>query len=168
MTTTLEKPPASARASLPGARMLRRALWLAVVASLSWFAYSRLLLASKGATAGGVDGSGNYLDAAGHITDSAPIATSAVMRANPAIGVLLSAIVVAAIIFVLRLARDEATAVRILGRATIVVAAVALCALVGGYAWFEATPLTAWTDSGIHFTGFPFATVSVTTEPIAR
>lgn len=166
MTTTLEKPAAPERGALPGARILHRVLWLLVVAVAGGFVYSHALLASDGGGLGGVDSDGHYLDAAGNPTTTAPEQITAVMHANPAIDVLLGVIVFTALILVLRIARDDGTATRILTVAMIVVATVAGCAIIAGYTWFLATPLDYWTAPGPHYTGFPFASVTVTTQPM--
>ena len=79
--------------TLPGARILRRVLWLLVVAVASGFVYSSVLLASHGGGLGGVDSDGNYLDAAGNPTTTAPEEINVVMHSNPAIDVLIARLV---------------------------------------------------------------------------
>jgi hypothetical protein len=165
MSITVEKQ-ATVREPLPGERILSRAFWLIVVAVASGFAYSTLLLGSHGGGRGGMDANGNYLDANGNPTTTPPVEMNAVLHANPAILVLLGVIVLGAIILVLRFARDEHTAVRIINLAMIVVAVVAVCCVVAGYVWFFATPLDHWTGNGLHYSGFPFASVNVTTQPM--
>lgn len=168
MTATLETPRTKVRAPLPGARMLRRALWLIVVTALSAFAYSSLLVASRGGGVGPqvwVDASGHHVDADGNPTDAAATTVNVVMHANPAMYVVLAALALGAIVLVLRRAVDEAGAVRILTWAMWIVPAVAVVAIVVGYVWFMRTPLDYWAQTGFHFAGFPFASVSVTTTP---
>ena len=168
MTVTTEKPLKRVREPFPGALMLRRVLWLLVVAAASGFAYSMFLLASKGGGFGGVDSDGSYIDADGNPTTAPPVQINVVAHASPAIPVLLGVIVLAGIILALRVSSDERPALRVLNVTMVVVAAVAVCSLAAGYAWFLATPLDYWTGSGTHFTGFPFAAVDVTTGPIPR
>ena len=141
MTVAAEKPEAQGRDSLPGGRILRQVLWLLVVTIGSGFTYSFFLLASKGAAFGGVDANGGYIDAHGNPTTTAPWQINAVAHASPAIPVLLGAIVLAAIVLVLRVARDEDAALRVLNLSMAVIAAIAACSLVVGYVWFFATPV---------------------------
>jgi len=115
---------------------------------------------------GGFDSDGNYVDAEGNTTTTPPLQINAIVHANPAIPVLIGIMVLAAIVLVLRVARDEVIALRILDVAMLAIAAVAMCSVVAGYAWFFATGLDYWTGSGIHYTGFPFASVNVTTQPM--
>lgn len=169
MTATFETPPATqTRLPLPGARMLRRALWLVVAAALSGFGYSSLVLASKGGGVGPevfTDASGNHVDADGHPTDATQSMVNVVMHASPAIYLLLALVVPGAVVIVLRWAPDEASALRVLTGAMFVVVGVALVSLVVAYLWFRAIPLDYWTQPGWHIAPFPFGLVEVTTQP---
>jgi hypothetical protein len=165
MTATLEKPAARTRMPLPGARLLRRAVWLFVVTAISALGYGNLVLASKGGGVGPevfVDANGNHLDADGNPTDATQTMLNVVMHASPAIYVLLAVIALGAIVVVLRWASDEASAVRILTRAMFIVPAVALVSLVVAYAWFRVIPLDYWVQPGWHVAPFPFGSVEVT------
>lgn len=168
MPAAVEKPSPLVRETSPGAWMLGRVFWLLLVAVVSGFAYSISLLGSHGGGRGGVDANGNYLDENGNRTTAPPLEVNAVLHANPAIPVLLAVIVLGAIILVLRVARDERSALRILNATMIVVPVVAVCSVVVGYVWFFAMPLDYWTGSGAHFLGFPFASVDITVQPMAN
>ena len=168
MTATLEAPVTPARAQLPGARMLRRTLWLIVVTALSAFTYGSLLVASKGGGVGPtvwVDANGNHVDADGRPTDATQTTVNVVLHANPAMYVPLALIALGAIMLVLRRAHDEETAIRILSWAMWIIPAVAVAAIVIGYVWFFHTPLDYWVQPGWRFATFPFGSVDVTTQP---
>ncbi|GAA4189739.1 hypothetical protein GCM10022288_18030 [Gryllotalpicola kribbensis] len=165
MTATLETPATTTRTPLPGARMLRRTVWLIVVAAVSAFGYGSLVLASKGGGVGPevfVDGNGNHVDANGNPTDATQTSVNVVMHASPVIYVLIAAIALGAIAVVLRRAPDEASVVRILTRAMFVAPAVALIAVIVAYAWFRAIPIDYWVQPGWHVAPFPFGSVEVT------
>ncbi|GAA4180587.1 hypothetical protein [Gryllotalpicola koreensis] len=151
MTATLEKAAARTRMPLPGARMLRRTLWLIVVTGLSMLAYGTVLVGSHGGGAG---------------DPANPSATvDAQLRPSFAMYAVLAVIALGAIVLVLRRAADEASAVRILTIAMIVVAALTVAAIIVGYVWFFAVPLDYWAQPGWHFAPFPFGSVHVTVTP---
>jgi hypothetical protein len=160
--SSVRTPPAPERRPLPGARIVRRVVWLLIVTVASGCLYSNLLTAGY---SGAVLPHQNVGPAG--TTQSGPMQVTAVMHASPAMNALLGIIVVAALIVVLRVAHDEQSAVTILNLTMITIVAVAVGALVAGYVWFYMTPLDHWAAVGPHFTGFPFVSVDVATELLA-
>jgi hypothetical protein len=155
--------PPTKTSQLPGARVLRRARRLMVIGVVTALAYTVLLLGSKGAAAGGVDGSGGFVDADGNPTTHTPTVVNATLHASPVMYFVFAAIVFFAIGRVLRRASDEAAAVRALDRAMLVLVGVAIVSLIAAYVWFFALPPSYWVHDGVVIQPFPFATVHATT-----
>ncbi|SFR71020.1 hypothetical protein SAMN05428970_1097 [Agromyces sp. CF514] len=132
MPETLERPPADALSTLPGAPIIRRIRRLLVVAGATGLIYGVLGTASKGGCPGGVTGDGGFLDANGDPTGVVPMCATLTLRPAPIVFLVIVAIVLIAISRVLRRAGSETAALR-----TLDLAAVAIVGLTA--AWWALT-----------------------------
>lgn len=87
------------------------------------------------------------------------------LHPSPFVFAALAFVVFVAIGRVLRRARTEADALRILDRAALVGTAIAGASLVIGVVWFGLIPLESWNGSATYVFPFPFASVEMSVTP---
>lgn len=159
--------PAVSGAGLAGHAVIARIRRLLSVALIAGVAYATFTVASHGGCAGGIDGSGGFVDAAGHPTDAAPMCVQLTLKPSPLMYIAIAAIVLLAIGRVLK-AAQESTAVRTLDRAAAGIGVLTVVAIVVSQVWFQQIPLHELTSgSWSVFSPFPFGFIDVTTEPMA-
>lgn len=151
---------------LPGAAVVARIRRLVVAALIAGVGYATFAAASRAYCPGGFSADGGFVDAAGDPTDVAPQCISVTLRPSPLVLIAIAVIVVWALHAVLRRAADEASALRILDRATLIVAIVAVASLVISQVWFALIPITEWFDTGVLVFPFPFGLVDMVVGPM--
>jgi hypothetical protein len=129
--------------------------------------YGTFVGGSRGGCAGGIDGSGGFLDATGRATDVAPLCWSAQMRPGPLVFLALGIVVVWALTRVTRRAANTEQARRILFRASLIALGIVLVAFAVAYAWFFLGPLGSWEGEGALWLPFGFASVDVDVQPMS-
>lgn len=166
MPDTLDRLPAAARSTLPGAAIIRRirrmllwALGMAVV-------YSIIGTASKGGCPGGFTGDGGYLDANGDPTDVASMCVNLTLRPSPIVFVAIAAIVIVAMTLVLRRADSESAALRTLDRAVIVIVAVTIGWAALTMVSFSAIPYDSWDGIEPFTIPFTFGDIDIDVSPM--
>lgn len=161
----LETPPATP--SVPGAEVLARVRRLLVVGLIAAFGYSMLVHAGKGYCPGGVNAGGSFIDAAGNVTDTAPICVSLTLHPSVLVYVAIAVVAFGALTLVLRRATDIPSAIRYLDRAAAVIAILTVASVVISQIWFAMIPITDWDGTGTFFYPFPFGSVEFETEPMS-
>lgn len=151
---------------LPGAAVIARIRRVMVVALIAAFVYATLSAGSTGSCAGGFDGSGGFIDAAGNPTTQAPMCISLALQPSPLIFLGIALIVFLAIGRVLKVA-DEPAAIRTLDRAAAGVAILVVCALAISQVWFGLISVTDLDPYSFQiFAPFPFGLIDVVTSPM--
>jgi len=138
-------PGAPARAKAPSVQLVARIRRMVAVAVIVAVLYTIFTAASKGACADG------------------QTCVNLTLRPGVFVYVFLVAAVLFALMRVERRATDLPAALRILDRATIVIACVAVGAIVYAQVWFALIPLGDGT--GPYFFPFPFGAVDLVTTP---
>ncbi|BDZ65410.1 hypothetical protein [Agromyces mangrovi Wang et al. 2018] len=156
MPDTLDRAPGAALSTLPGAAVLRRTRRLLITGLVTALAYSVLSSASKGYCA---DPAGPA-DNGGQATDAAVNCVTLSLQPSGIAYLAIAVIVLFAIGRVLRRATDEASAIRILDHAALVMIGVVA-------AWLIVTHVSFWTipfefDGGVPtLPGFTFGNIRV-------
>ncbi len=154
---------------LPGARIIRDIRHLVIAAAAAAALYSLLTVASRGGCFGGIDsGSGGFIGFDGHPTETEPLCYSLELGPSPFVLLALAVIVVSALTRVLRTARSEADARRILARATLAIVLVAIGSMAIAVAWLMLLPVEDWQGTGTLFFPFPLANIEIETWPISQ
>lgn len=153
-------------ASLPGADIIARIRRLLIVSLIAAVGYSMFATAGAGYCPGGVDADGNFIDAAGSATDTAPMCITLTLRPSALVLIAVAAIALGAITMVLRRATDVPSAIRFLDRAAAAIAAVTVVSVVISQVWFALIPITDWDGTGTFFYPFPFGSVDMQVEPM--
>jgi hypothetical protein len=139
-------------------------IWAIVAASL----YSVFAHAQRGGCLGGIDGAGGWVDAAGRATGVEPQCYELSLGPSPFVFFAIAVTVVFSLTRVMRRARTEHDAVRILSRGGVVVAAIALVSLAVGQTWFFLLPVEQFADgSGTLLFPFPFAAAELDLSPLS-
>ncbi len=156
---------AGAPVGVPVVARIRR---LVVVALISAFVYSALLSSSKGYCAGGFDGAGGFVDAAGRPTDTAPACLQLTLVPSPIVLAALVVLVVVALNRVISRALDAADAVRVLDRSAAAIAMIAVVSAIVSVVWFWAVPVESWSGpTGFSVLApFPFGGIDVDISPM--
>ncbi len=153
--------------SLPGVEVIARVRRLLLIGLAAAAGYSIFMTSNKGYCPGGVTADGSFTDAAGNVTDTAPLCVSLSLHPSPLVFIAIAAIAFAAITMVLRRAADIPSAIRYLDRAAAVIAILAVASVVISQIWFAMIPITDWDGTGTFFYPFPFGLVELTTEPMS-
>lgn len=127
MPATLDRPHAAPFSTLPGATIIRRIRRMIFVALGTGFVYSMVGTASKGGCQGGVT-DGGFVDGHGQPTDVAPTCVNLTLHPSPIVYTAIAVTVIVALTLVLRTGRTEASALKVIDRAVIVIIA-------GTFAW---------------------------------
>lgn len=165
--TTVSPAPVVAGSALgiPIVACIRRLL---VVALVSAFVYAAVLTSSKGYCAGGFDGTGGFVDAAGRPVDTAPSCLQLTLGPSPVVFAAFVVIVLVALSRVISRAVDVEHALRILDRSAAAIAIIAVVSGIVSAAWFWAIPVETWGGpSGYSVVApFPFGVIDVEVTPM--
>ncbi|ANJ26086.1 hypothetical protein [Agromyces aureus] len=167
MPETLERPPADAVSTLPGAPVIRRIRRLLYAAGATAILYGVLGTAGKGGCPGGVSGDGGFVDANGAATDVVPMCVNLTLRPSPIVYAVIVVIVLIAISRVLRSADSEVAAFRTLDRAAIVIVAVTLAWAALALVSFLSIDVSAW--DGVRpfpYPDFTFGSIDIDVTPM--
>lgn len=118
MPATLDRPPAASFSTLPGATIIRRIRRMICVALSAGLLYSMFGTATKGGCLGGGD-----IATQGDPADAAPTCVNLTLHPSPIVYTAIAVTVIVALTLVLRTGRTEASALRIIDRAVIVIIA---------------------------------------------
>ncbi|WP_344294554.1 hypothetical protein [Agromyces neolithicus] len=130
MPETLDRPPAASLSTLPGATIIRRIRRMILSALAVALVYSILGTASRGGCAGGsTDG---FPEVNAGPADIAPACVQLNLRPSVIVFVAIAVTVIIAITLILRPGRSEASALRIIDRAVLVM-------IVGTLVWAAVT-----------------------------
>lgn len=166
MTTGERITAPSAASLLPGGVIIARIRQLVSAAIAAGVLYSVFTSAGKSGCLGGVTGSGGFLDANGTPTDVVPDCVNLALRPSPLLLLLLAVIVLMALGRVLRRAESEASALRVLDRATVIVIALAAASVLIAQVWFALIPLSGIGGEGTYIWPFPFGSVDFQRSPM--
>lgn len=166
MRDTLHHSPDARLSTLPGATIIRRIRRLLLWGLGTALVYTGLSAASKGLCRGGATGDGGYLDADGRATTAVPRCVDLVLRPSPVVYVAIAAIALIAITLVLRRSADEASALRTLDRAVILIVAVTAAWLALTLVSFMSIPLDAWDGGEQFWIPFTFGNVDIDVSPM--
>ncbi|MFF2493500.1 hypothetical protein [Agromyces sp. NPDC058064] len=134
MRETLDRPPAASLSTLPGATIIRRIRRMIFAALGTGFVYSMVGTASKGGCQGGVT-DGGFVDGHGQPTEVAPTCVDLTLHPSPIVYTSIAVTVIVALTLVLRTGRTEASALKVIDRAVIVIIA-------GTLAWAALTMIS--------------------------
>ncbi|MFF2274532.1 hypothetical protein [Agromyces sp. NPDC058126] len=165
MPDTLDRPAAAALSSLPGATIIRRIRGMIFSALGAALVYSIIGTASKGTCVGGYSGDGGYIDGSGNATDLAPTCVQLTLRPSAIVFVAIAVTVIVAITLVLRPGRTEASALRVIDRAVVVMIAATLAWAVVTQVSFFAIPLDPPSPGEPFMVPFTFGHVEVDITP---
>ena len=166
MSITQTSLTASGVASFPGAAVVGRIRGVLIASLIAALVYPAFMGASAGYCAGGVDGEGGFVDAAGRPVNTAPACVELTLKPSPLVYVCIALIVLFAISRVLK-APNEAVAMRILDRSVTGVCVLVGVAIVVSQVWFHLIPIAdfmAGTASVV--SPFPFGLIDVTNTPM--
>lgn len=166
MTSGTLQAPTSTGAFLPGAAVIARIRRLVYVAIVATVLYSLFVGASKGGCAGGVAADGGFVDSNGKPSPIPPECVTLTLQPSPVMLIILAGIVLWALGRVLRRAESEASAVRIVDRASLAIIMVAGCSVLIAQIWFNLIPLHGIGGTGLYIWPFPFGSVDYQTSPI--
>ncbi|GAA1780997.1 hypothetical protein [Agromyces lapidis] len=122
MPDTLDRPTAAAPSTLPGAAIIRRIRGMIFSALGTALVYSMIGAASRGGCVGGSAADG-FMEVNGSPADITPTCVQLNLRPSAIVFVAIAVTVIVAITLVLRPARTEASALRIIDRAVVVMIA---------------------------------------------
>jgi len=162
-----QTPPISSEvASLPGATVVARIRRVLIVSLIAALAYPSFIGVGAGSCAGGIDGQGGFVDAAGRPVDTAPTCVELTLKPSPLVYLGVVIIVLFAISRVLK-SSHEAAALRILDRSVTGVCVLVAVAIVVSQLWFHLIPIgdvLAGTTSVL--SPFPFGFIDVANSPL--
>ena len=161
MSLTQTSPTASGVASFPGAAVVGRIRGVLIASLIAALVYPAFMGASAGYCAGGVDGEGGYVDAAGRPFDAAPACVELTLKPSPLVYVGIVLIVLFAISRVLK-ASHEAAALRILNRSLTGLSVLVAVAIVVSQVWFHLIPIADFmSGTASVLSPFPFGLIDV-------
>ncbi|MFK4730482.1 hypothetical protein ROT00_12400 [Agromyces mediolanus] len=166
MRDTLHHSPDARLSTLPGATIIRRIRRLLLWGLGTALVYAGLSAASKGLCRGGVSGDGGFVDGDGQTSSAVPLCVNLVLRPSPIVYVAIAAIVLIALTLVLRRAVDEASALRTLDRAVILIVAVTAAWLALTLVSFMSIPLDSWDGGEQFWIPFTFGNVDIDVSPM--
>ena len=153
-------------AGLPGLPTIAGVRRLLVWVLGAGILYSFFTTASKGTCTGGFTGDGGFVDGAGNLTDTAPACVNLTLQPSGLVYAALGFVVLLTLSTVLRKADTELAAMRLLDRAVIVVAGIAVVSVLVSQVWFWFIPLPDGNEIGTLLYPWPFATIDVVTTPM--
>ena len=166
LSLTQMPPTSSDVTSLPGAAVVARIRRVLLVSLIAALVYPAFIGASAGYCAGGVDGEGGFVDAAGRPVDTAPACVELTLKPSPLVYVGIVLIVLFAISRVLK-APDEAGALRILDRSLTGVCVLVAVAIVVSQVWFHLIPIADFmAGTASVLSPFPFGFIDVANTPL--
>ena len=165
--TVLEtRSPAGRSPLLYGANLLSRFQRLLGWATAMLVIYSVASTGSRSIGVGGFSGDG-FVDNAGKPTRVAPTSYDLTLHPSPIVYLAIILAILWTIPKVLRKARTEAQAVRIIDRAVLIVVAIALGSIAIGTGWFFAMPFDP-SGNPYYLYPLPFGTVEFHIDPISN
>jgi hypothetical protein len=166
MTSAQAQVSETSASLLPGAVVIARIRRLVFVWIAASVLYSLSVVASKSGCAGGVTEDGGFVDANGNSSLLPPECVSLTLGPSPLMLILIGGIVLWALGRVLRSADGEASAVRIVDRASVAIIIVGAGSVVIAQVWFTLIPLYGIGGTGTYFWPFPFGSVDIQTPPM--
>ncbi|MFE6964158.1 hypothetical protein ACFVAJ_03535 [Agromyces sp. NPDC057679] len=164
MPDTLDRPAAAALSTLPGATIIRRIRGMIFSALSTALVYSFVGTASKGGCVGGSPTDG-FMEVNGSPADIAPTCVQLNLRPSAIVFVAIAVTVIVAITLVLRPGRTEASALRVIDRAVVVMIAGTLAFAALTMVSFFAIPLDPPSPGEPFMIPFTFGHVEVDITP---
>lgn len=160
---SLTQTPATSphAASLPGAVVIGRIRRVLITSLIAAVLYPAFMRSSAGSCAGGVDGDGGFVDAAGRAINEAPRCVQLTLSPSPLVYVGIALIVLVGIGRVTK-APNESAALRTLDRSAVAVGLLVAVAIVVSQVWLRLVPVEDFlAGSASVFNPFPFGFIDI-------